>query len=69
MSNTALLLDSVFERHDPGPGHPESVARYKAISKVLKEGDYPQKCKTIKLRKATDSEILEVPYCKISGYR
>ena len=58
MSNTALLLDSVFERHDPGPGHPESVARYKAISKVLKEGDYPQKCKTVKLRKATDSEIL-----------
>ena len=58
MSNTALLLDSVFERHDPGPGHPESVARYKAISKVLEEGDYPQKCKTVKLRKATDSEIL-----------
>ena len=58
MSNTALLLDSVFERHDPGPGHPESVARYKEISKVLKGSDYFKKCKKIKIRKATDSEIL-----------
>ena len=58
MSNTALLLDSVFEGHDPGPGHPESVARYKEISKVLKGSDYFKKCKKIKIRKATDSEIL-----------
>ena len=58
MSNTALLLDSVFERHDPGSGHPESVARYKEISKVLKGSDYFKKCKKIKIRKATDSEIL-----------
>ena len=58
MSNTALLLDSVFERHDSGPGHPESVARYKEISKVLKGSDYFKKCKKIKIRKATDSEIL-----------
>ena len=58
MSNTALLLDSVFERHDPGPGHPESVARYKEISKVLKGSDYFKKCKKIKIRKASDSEIL-----------
>ena len=58
MSNTALLLDSVFELHDPGPSHPESVARYKEISKVLKGSDYFKKCKKIKVRKATDSEIL-----------
>ena len=58
MSSTALLLDSVFERHDPGPGHPESVSRYKAITRVLEESNLPKKCKTVKLRKATDSEIL-----------
>ena len=58
MSDTALLLDSVFERHDPGPGHPEAVARYTEISKVVKGSDAYKKCKSVKIREATDSEIL-----------
>ena len=29
---TGLVLDPVFEKHDPGPGHPEQIARYEAIT-------------------------------------
>ena len=58
MSDTALLLDSVFERHDPGPGHPEAIARYTQISKTVKGSDVYKKCKPVKIREATDSEIL-----------
>lgn len=58
MSKTALLLDSVFERHDPGPAHPEAIARYRAITDVLEKAAIPEKCLEILLRAATDSEIL-----------
>jgi acetoin utilization deacetylase AcuC-like enzyme len=32
---TALVLDRRYEAHDPGPGHPESPARIRAIREVL----------------------------------
>ena len=34
---TALLLDPIYQQHDPGPGHPESVQRHVAITKALTE--------------------------------
>ncbi|MEM7386706.1 MAG: histone deacetylase, partial [Verrucomicrobiota bacterium] len=34
---TGLVLDPVFSRHDTGPGHPESIARYEAITRRLKK--------------------------------
>lgn len=32
---TGLVLDRVFQKHDPGPGHPEQVARYVKIVERL----------------------------------
>jgi acetoin utilization deacetylase AcuC-like enzyme len=32
---TALLADPICKRHEPGPGHPESPARYDAVMKGL----------------------------------
>ena len=57
MAKTALLLDPVFKRHDTGPGHPESVARYLAITEALNKASVPEKCLKIDPRNATDSEI------------
>ncbi|MDB4720260.1 histone deacetylase [Verrucomicrobiales bacterium] len=58
MAKTALLLDPVFKKHDTGPGHPESAARYRAITEALNKRGVPEKCLKIDLRNATDSEIL-----------
>ena len=58
MAKTALLLDPVFKLHDTGPGHPESVARYLAITEALNKAGVPEKCLKIDPRNATDSEIL-----------
>lgn len=35
MSTTALLLDPIYQRHQPGPGHPESPDRYQAVTQAL----------------------------------
>ena len=32
-----VVRDSTFESHDPGPGHPESPARFRAIATALDE--------------------------------
>ena len=58
MAETALLLDPKFLDHDPGVGHPESIARYRAITKVLEGSDLGEKCLKVPLRAATDKEIL-----------
>ena len=34
---TAFLADPVSKRHEPGPGHPESPARFDAVMKGLAE--------------------------------
>ena len=58
MEKTALLLDPVFLEHDPGMGHPESVARYEAVSGILKMHDIAEKCHALPRRVATREEIL-----------
>ncbi len=58
MVKTALLLDPVFLEHDPGKGHPESVARYHAVSRVLQMDGITEKCQALPLRVATSKEIL-----------
>lgn len=35
MGRLAYLYDPIFEEHDPGPGHPESPARLRAIEEHL----------------------------------
>ena len=52
-----LVLDSVFTEHDPGPGHPEQVARYTSITKVLTESGLARSLKSIPVREATDDEL------------
>lgn len=54
---TGLVLDPVFKEHDPGPGHPEQVARYEAILKILGESGLASSLKSIPVREATDEEL------------
>ena len=35
LKSIGLVLDPIFAKHNPGPGHPEQVARYTAITKQL----------------------------------
>lgn len=51
---TALLLDSIFKQHNPGPGHPECPERYDAVTAALSplEG-LPR----VALRYATNDEL------------
>ena len=51
---TALLVDSVFKQHNPGPGHPECPERYDAVTAALSHlTDAPR----IALRMATSDEL------------
>ncbi len=54
---TALLLDPIYQQHDPGPGHPESIQRHVAITKALTESGLVAKTQAIKPRIATLDEI------------
>lgn len=62
---TALLLDPVYQQHDPGPGHPESVKRLVAISQALTEAGLVDKMQGIAPRAAT---IDELALCHDRGY-
>ena len=55
LKSAALLLDPVYKAHDTGPGHPEAIARYDAVTKALT----PLAAKMTKLqpREATEDEI------------
>ncbi len=62
---TALLLDPIYQQHDPGPGHPESVQRHVAITKALTESGLVAKTQSIAPRVAT---IDEIALCHDRGY-
>ncbi len=34
---TAIIHHPIFEKHDTGPGHPETAERYRAVMKALKD--------------------------------
>jgi acetoin utilization deacetylase AcuC-like enzyme len=54
---TALLLDPIYKQHDPGPGHPESPARYDAVTRAIqKTGLLPQLLR-LDVRVASEDEI------------
>lgn len=48
--------DSCYERHDTGPGHPESAARYRALKATLET--LPSEFVRLKGRRALVSEVL-----------
>ena len=64
MPPTALLLDPVFAKHDPGPGHPEQIARYTAITKRLQAADLDRKTLPVKPRTAITEELALVHSAK-----
>lgn len=54
---TALLLDPIYQQHDPGPGHPESIQRHVAVTKALTEAGIVAKTQAVQPRAATLDEI------------
>jgi acetoin utilization deacetylase AcuC-like enzyme len=54
---TGLVLDQAFVRHDPGPGHRESPARYVAITEALDRAHLTGNLVRIPVREATDDDI------------
>ncbi len=62
---TALLLDSIYQQHDPGPGHPESVKRHVAITQALTDAGLVGKTQAIAPRAAT---LDEIALCHERGY-
>ena len=55
--STGLLLDPIYKLHDTGPGHPEAIARYTAVTKALTDSGIVAKTAPIKPREATEDEI------------
>lgn len=62
---TALLLDPVYQQHDPGPGHPESVQRHVAITRALTDAGMVAKTQAVQPRAAT---VEEIALCHDRGY-
>ena len=55
--NTGLLLDDVFRGHDPGEGHPESPARYRAVMESLAKRGITDETLPIPQRLAEPDEL------------
>ncbi len=54
---TGLLLDSLYEEHDTGTGHPESPKRVKAIISRFQEDGLVERTTALTHRPATDLEL------------
>jgi acetoin utilization deacetylase AcuC-like enzyme len=54
---TALLLDSIYQQHDTGPGHPESIQRHVAITRALTEAGHAGTMLRVDPRAATHQEL------------
>lgn len=53
---TGIHYSSVYERHDTGPGHPESAERYRVLASAL--ADLPPEIVRLSGRRATVAELL-----------
>jgi acetoin utilization deacetylase AcuC-like enzyme len=60
MAATGLVADSECQKHDPGPGHPEQIARYSAILDCLQRSGTLDSLQHIDARPATEDEIAAV---------
>jgi acetoin utilization deacetylase AcuC-like enzyme len=56
MKPIGIHYDPCYERHDTGPGHPESAARYQVLCEALQK--LPQDIVRLAGRKATVAEVL-----------
>jgi acetoin utilization deacetylase AcuC-like enzyme len=57
MASTALLLDRIYERHIPGPDHPEAPERCVAVMEALSAGGMAERMHRVEPRAATDDEL------------
>lgn len=55
---TGLVFDSAFLLHDPGPAHPESPDRYRALKKVLQQGELANRLKHLPGRMVEEEDLL-----------
>ena len=56
-SEVGIVLDPVFRRHDPGPGHVERIARYDALTRRLSETGLASELTPVRVREAADGEL------------
>ena len=54
---TALLLDPVYQKHQPGPGHPESPERLVALAAAFADAGVGERTSRVAPRSATEDEI------------
>ena len=54
---TALLLDPLYKRHDPGPGHPEQPARYDAVTRAIEGTGLLSQLHHLTVRAASEDEV------------
>lgn len=54
---TALLLDPIYQQHDTGPGHPESIQRHVAVTHALTDAGHAENMLRITPRAATREEL------------
>lgn len=62
---TGLLLDPIYQQHDPGPGHPESIRRHVAVTQALTDSGLVAKTQHIPPRAAT---LDKLALCHDRGY-
>ena len=54
---TALLLDPIYRRHDPGEGHPEQPARYDAVTRAVQQTELLKSLHRLPVRVADDDDL------------
>lgn len=64
MHRTGLVADSRVQNHDPGPGHPERPARYRAVIDQLESSGLLHDLARIEPRVATDDDLALVHTCE-----
>jgi len=52
MADVGIVLDSCFELHDTGPGHPERPARLRRVREVLEDRGIAGRCRRIEPEEA-----------------
>jgi len=57
LARTGIAADDRVLAHDPGPGHPEQVARYAAVRNALSSSGLLSKALILEPRTATDDEL------------
>ncbi len=57
MAITGLAADNSVNEHDPGVGHPEQPARFRAVANQLKSSGLMARLVALDTRRATDDEL------------